>query len=374
MFLAEGRRVGLYEQPDRQLSLEQLNGGTEWLKFSALEQTMPKELPLASESRVSTTYYPGNENASVQILGSRRDPISLKGRLDDRYILGQKTALSMMESMRKLASDGFPVMLQWGPITLDGLVTKAKFVVHLAELIEYEVEFLPTGKQPAMVVKPPKTVAFSRTNILVVTEQSNKIVDLWGIVGDEYDPYAPLGRPKFTIPGLAFARGLLSSVSGLVDIAGSYVDAGRAAIASVENLVSDTLDVADEAVHVVARATGVVGELRSWAADVSNTLQSIDADASAIVHDVRATFAAEGWRNEIGTAARDTVAMSTNLIAQLSPVEWTNPIHISRDGETLPNIARIYYGTPIGWQRIADANDLGDDILLPGTILIIPQR
>ncbi len=51
-------------------------------------------------------------------------------------------------------------------------------------------------------------------------------------------------------------------------------------------------------------------------------------------------------------------------------------IHVVQEGETLPQISKIYYGTSQHWKEILNANR--DDIpdqnhLRPGTQLLIPQ-
>jgi hypothetical protein len=48
--------------------------------------------------------------------------------------------------------------------------------------------------------------------------------------------------------------------------------------------------------------------------------------------------------------------------------------HVTRDGETLAQVAYDEYDDPAAWRRIADANDLDDPAVIPaGAVLTIPR-
>lgn len=333
---------------DNTLTLQELGGPNPLtVRFSAADHSMPAELPLIFEQRSKETYYPGWSEPSVQVLGSKRDVMQLEGRLDDRY-MGRLIAGATMESLQAMVVNEQLVELRWAAVLLRGFLKKAKFTVMLESKIDYKLEFLPTGDEPVMV---------ARLRRQTPSDLSSRLTDLSATL-------------KAIVEAGENAAGVAQAA---VDQVSAAVDQVRTTIAEVEGVLQDFGNVAEDAVSTVGRVVGVLSETRSFCAAMVNETEIIDAQAVAVRSDAASAFAAEDWRYALSYNSRLAISQSSELKEALDRSAPDSRIHIVRQGETLPNIARRHYGDARAWTTIADANDL-DLASQPtaGQALIIP--
>lgn len=119
------------------------------------------ERPVAvgGEQRAVQTHYPGSSRASVQVMGTREDPIVLRGWFwDELSILdgGPEARVAVLRGLMQ----GQSCQLIWGTtIVRTGRVGRCNFEFHRDRRIRYEVTFEVDAANEAVALVPLPLVA-----------------------------------------------------------------------------------------------------------------------------------------------------------------------------------------------------------------------
>jgi phage protein U len=106
------------------------------------DSALPEQLQVAVEVRSKVTHYPGNNEASTQMMGTKHDDIVLEGQFRDVWIGFDGGALSRMQSLRALAIGQRFVELSWGStFVCRGFVKRVEQTFKRAGDIGYRLTF-----------------------------------------------------------------------------------------------------------------------------------------------------------------------------------------------------------------------------------------
>lgn len=111
-----------------------------------------KGLVVAGEQRSVQSHYPGTQMASVQVLGTKEDPIVLTGWFQDE-IVSDPTA--QIRLLRGIMQGGSLCRLVWGDvISRVGRVKRCEFPFHEEKRVRYSVTFEVDQADEAIAMKP----------------------------------------------------------------------------------------------------------------------------------------------------------------------------------------------------------------------------
>lgn len=112
---------------------------------------------VGSEQRAQQTHYPGTHKASVQFMGTRRDPIVLRGWFQDPLSLLDGGPKAREELLRGLEQSGSLCQLVWGfRIICQGRVQRTQFEYHTELRVRYEITFaVDQGNEPIALLPVP---------------------------------------------------------------------------------------------------------------------------------------------------------------------------------------------------------------------------
>lgn len=122
---------------------------------------------VGGEQRATQTYYPGSSRASVQVHGTREDPIVLRGWFSDPLTIIDGGAKTRMAILRGLMQGQNPCGLTWGfMIVRTGRVKRCEFSIHRANRVRYEITFEVDQPSDAVAMAPRPLLPVSGAAIL----------------------------------------------------------------------------------------------------------------------------------------------------------------------------------------------------------------
>lgn len=136
------------------VTLEDLETGTTVL----LEGTATPEQGVvdAGELRSVVTRYPGSSRPSRQIMGTKEEPIELRGWLRDAWLKEDGGAARIMGELRALRIAQHYVQLSWGTLLVRrGYVQRVEAEISSERAIRYRVIFEVDEADEAVIVTKP---------------------------------------------------------------------------------------------------------------------------------------------------------------------------------------------------------------------------
>lgn len=145
---------------------------------------------VTGRQRVTRTHYPGTHKASVQFMGTEREPIVLRGWFQDPLSLIDGGPAAREALLRSMMQSGGLCQLIWGTrIVCQGRVEALTFDYHLANRVRYEVTFgVDQGNEPTELAPPilgvaasaqlaaALTVAVNAANLVANTARTAKVL------------------------------------------------------------------------------------------------------------------------------------------------------------------------------------------------------
>lgn len=334
------------------LTIEELTGERRRIELQG--RAMPfRKVEWKQRQRSTKTNYPGNPQASFQILGTEHMPTTFSGQWRDRY-LGFNQSITLVEFMQTLSDAGQELRVVWGDNARRGILEEFTHghddSTKTAGDILWSAVFNWTG------LDSDREVSFKRAtfNHLDASETINGLAA--ALLG--------ISLPA-SLDGLA--EGILAVQDGIGNI--------EAAVSQVEKAIDTAVEIVELPFETAQRVVTLLERVRSKAFDVVTTVASLPALSTAIVDDIQSLFDGAIWAHSIHVATGD-LALQSEKEREGFEEQTTNAavrqIYMSR-GEDLRKIALHFYGTQEEWVRIADANGLKFSSVPAGTKLVIPN-
>lgn len=138
-------------------------------------KTPERGVEVGGQVRMASTMYPGATGASVQVMGTEEEPITVQGWLIDTWIGKAGGAGEAKAAIESLRLGQRYCQIQWGTdIDARGFVKRTKFRYNDPGRIRYEIEFMvvESGRVEQVQVRTPTEGETDWTNAVdaVVTD------------------------------------------------------------------------------------------------------------------------------------------------------------------------------------------------------------
>jgi len=318
------------------------------------------------EQHLVQTWYQGNPEASIQVMGPRLPPTECRGKWKTRYLaaesfvrlrgfddlgspLGRITAEELVEVFQRLRRGGNELLIQWGQQSRRGVMKSFVPTYDRAEDIAWtlRIEWVAEGETPrglASVPSAPPTLAEDVTNATNAVEDSVAA--------------APPAIPEAEVDQINAQANVLRDRS--------------LNLTAAINQIQGTANVVNADVQ----------RAQAYSALVVQSCQALQGDLSDLpytefipVDTVESILSVEEWRRSTGVETRslqyNAYRSWREMDERLTP--GTLAIISTTESQSLRRVAQIYYGDADSWPVIADANGIVGSSVPAGTRLVIPR-
>lgn len=299
--------------------------------------------------REKTTAYPGNPEATQQVIGKKYKPTTMAGYWSDRY-LGNGAAKALCDIFEAILSSGATVQVSWGG-TPEGDVSDTVRVGLLTDFdptwdnprdVAWEASFSWRGKGEAFVP------AVAAAHVLNPREGFQEAVGDLATAGATAETF--LDRLSSPIPQDARDK---------VNQAVTDITSATDAIQAVTSMVTEA------ATFPAGAARAVVGAATlafSAADDLEATYLRLDASTTLLPTDLGIPLLLAKIQTFALLESTDQVKFSSTQaadgVSQMAEPEVIAEV-MAPAGSDLRDLALKYYGDADSWWAIADYNNLG---------------
>lgn len=331
---------------------------------------MPKDkLAFGGEQKINKTFYPGNSEPVIHVVGAEEDDITIMGRFCDKNLPANTekdlygVAYELSKKIDALRRRGSVLRLWLGEFQRYGILTKSNFELKRLGDINYSLTFAIAG------FELPSNYRYLGDSKAIPYEVNNELID----------------RAKFW----------QQSHSRIpTEVPASIGDILRAAISDVATAVKLVTDAVDAVVSTVEDIAGAVNRLAGLIRYAINFIQTIKLRLGKLAFQVQQSFTF-GSTSYAGSVPNPIVASQKTAAAVASTLSGANSLqallaelrerfkemaktvpdrrHLVADGDTLQKLAVRYYSSVDEWKRIYDHNKLSSTALVSGTVLEIPK-
>lgn len=340
----------------------QIKSLNEGFGFQLVGSFMPLiPFSFGGEQKVEKTYYPGTSEPSLQVLGSREDDVTLKGKLKTKRFKDEELKLaasSYQERIDGVRLRGNVLKLTLGDWVRYGFLDKGTFMLNRLTDIEYEIKFtiigfnLPTGCKFAS----EDDVEIDRAT----KDLTNKASELLAS-SKNYPDTMPRTFSEFL-------DDQISTVASAINLVTNFIEG---AISDIENIVKS----ANRAVGLIRNARSVVSRSARRIGALKLDIDTLGAGQSATSFKAAAQIKNANHINATLSSYTSLQALLAALQAKYASLANTVPYkrHLIKDGDTLQRISIKYYNSADNWKKIYDHNKLSSSALTVGSVLEIPK-
>lgn len=356
------------------LSIEELTGSLR--QIALLGRALPYQGVAFGGTEVhKITWYPGNPEGTLQVLGPSLEPTTFHGFWKDRFLPGQieqvgfaeliadsagdvgavttvrsaATAERLVRAFESLRASGQRLRVQWGSIVREGILSSFTPKWVRLQDCEWEMEFVwfSAGvSAPRAASTPPE----SRTEMRTAMDANDGALRR-----------APRGRVNGSYQAELRASTRLERVQ-IAQMFGALASISSASPAGGVPLGPlNALSTASDAIRLVAQDT---------VERLSDQPYLVATEFDAVTDVLRI----EAWRRSLGRTQAELMATALRVAGRER--ERRQPANVTivlvPGDTTLRALAQRYYGTSDSWQLIANANGLTDSMVRAGTTIVIP--
>lgn len=314
---------------------------------------------IGAEQTLTKEYYAGHSEPTVQVMGPREAPLTVKGRLrsknlnTDQYNLAEKYREAMLDICRR----GNLLKLELGEWYRYGFLENCTFPMKSRSDMEYTLTFFIVGE---------KAPSFN------ITSEADD---------DVGDPAVKLGGLSAELQATTLEQTYKLKLS-VFDTINREVNKVATLVASVTNFVDGALADVDNLVYSAKRAIGLITYARKYMSktarrinDLANDVASLPSTAvqehekaiAAVANSVYAIIVRENYIEQ----RRELASLQRRFEAITYSVPYRR--HLVKVGDTLQKISIRYYNDAGYWDKIKQHNNLTDTALVIGSILEIPK-
>jgi hypothetical protein len=319
----------------------------------------------ATKQRTVRTWYPGNPEATVQVLGPEEEPSRMNLRLDRRWLGGDEKGvggatvledgvteihsdpLVFAEVFRSLCREGQEVEVLWGDFVRRGVVASAKISPITDVLVTVEVEFEWHGADQF------KVTTFEPSYDFRLPEETwrQRLGSVAAVVKEHFDK----------------AEEFFADMNGLLTQWGTLVE-------DYASLLDEVLDITEAGRDMVQNLVAISKSIRERCSLISD-MCDVEAGALFMTSDISKATNAYG---ALAAVQDDTMASkaaadeATRAAVALLLGDDVIAVELAYEGATLHAYAAQYYGDAGRWQVIAQYNLLDSPVLSTGMIVAIP--
>lgn len=382
------------------LTLAEEGGGTLILTDRALPY-MP--LSISGKQRAEFNWYPGNPQATVQMLGPEEGTITLKGFWKDKFIQGTGAAqwvgsevselraalgtantqgasvasvvelVKIVDNMRRM---GRRIKLAWDRLIRYGHIVGFTQTWQTTHYCEWELEFAVVAlEEPRIESSNP-----SQPNLGDVAVQASQWVGDLATAKESYKPSAIVVAPELQVWLNDFDKQCFTAsayISGAASYSAQLVQLGpntaRSVMASVLGVgttaarsVGTVLDVALTEVFAIGSFTAAGVSL------VTGETNEFREDSLPFGVQLGATSYQRQIRNATQSIAYSTAVSRWAMQQQLQ--DELKASFVAKQDTDLRDVSTQFYGTPDNWRDLLIYNGLTSSKLTAGQLIWVPQQ
>lgn len=319
----------------------------------------------SGEQRLVKEYYPGNPEASVQVMGAKEGPLPIKGRFKDKkydakqiqYGTAYQYNLAINEIRKRGNLIKFGMNGDAGSWVRWGFLERGSFKMNKLSWIDYDIEFFVVSEtQPINnYFSADEKQAPSAVNQNMINAASNFQANYSAV---------PKSMPQ-SIAGAI--NNLISAIATPINLVTNFVGTVISTAQSIE-------DSANRALGLIKNARAQLSVFRRQIDNLTHGFNSLSTQGNP-AGQTRDTYSNIQYIVETNAATRQLSLYLAQMQAQFEAISQTIPIarYKVQVGDTLQNISIRFYGISDHWSDIYDHNQLQSTALTPGAILEIPH-
>lgn len=342
-----------------------------------------RPIRFSGSMRAEFTWYPGNPNATIQMLGPQESPSTVNGMWKDRFIK------SMTDGMPGLGIPPLPVLGQTGKAYHNG-----SLVIDVFDLVRLTDGFRRRGQLLEVFwdehLRRGIMTKFDHT-WLRREDVEWEMEFSWSNLGD---PITPVGFGiDLSILDLineivAAINDLIDSIQELFNLIDSIKNAINSAIDAIQDAVNAITDLAKQAaalamapLEIAKGAMSCYETIKDQAQSIIDTVTSLPARAIRTAKDIagvteQEALQSEAWVRSVKQSSRKLRSLAAQRQQELSAQTINQPQAGSIttfQGQNLRDVSTKFFGTPDEWKRIGQHNNVQGSILPAGKTIIIPK-
>lgn len=325
------------------------------------------------------TWYPGNPQAVVQVLGAREESTSIHGMWKNRFINVRDTKtgkfttsqppakfndlpvidpLALVLIVDQIRRRGNVLRMSWDQIVRYGFLVKFTHSWVRRTDVEWEMEFAWMSQEIPNKIReivPPQDTTTTLTGfaaaVKTITNAINTVQN-----------------------GIQIANNVLQTIrSSIATINGLIIKANDAIASGVEGVTST--------VESLKSALSIVGLIETEARQNIQAIQSIYVANRQITipfniwseangnlsYSFYSTNVIQPMRQVVVTSARQRNQLAKNIAPEIIGSV------VARDNQDLRDIATVFYGASDAWRNLAVYNGFDSSKLTAGTVVLIPS-
>lgn len=346
-----------------------------------------KPYMLTGTQRVELTWYPGNPEATAQVLGAKEEPSSVRGFWKDRFI----SELSTNASAEELRSP--PATLDDEPLsTVTQLVETVDQLRRAGQLME--VSWLRTVRRGFLTKFTQTWITVHDCEWEMEFTWVSQDLGEFGLVEAEVDLSTVVSTGQGDSQALtdalddALTESLASrTLGGVIDEVTSGIDKFQTSVRDLEDTLTGMLDATLAPLDAAARVLTINQFLAQEANDLIDTLYSRTFESMAAISDLgngTVDYSQVTVGQSTGVAAlrarmvvnartaRGNAARNAALVARRVSPDLARSFLAPQDMD-LRDVSREFFGTSDEWQRIARFNGLSSSRLVAGQQILVPS-
>ncbi len=386
--------------PAVDFTLSEEGGTTLTLRDRALPY---RPLTITGKQRAEFTWYPGNPEATVQMLGPDEGNIQLRGYWKDRFIQGTEsvtyvsssavrtlgltgqiptpdgtidTVVDLVARVDAMRRSGRRIKLSWGNLVRVGHITGFTQTWHNVHDVEWEIDF-------SVVSQGEGTVPTSIPNVSTATDNYQKLraeAQAWVAQGRQ-GPIPPTDRATIQVNFLNAELNPLQSFYRAYDqVEQQLFSATQASYGLASNLAQYAAAPGDVARRTAAIATGLVTQFSQFTSNVVDRALSdvISWGLYPSQDDTPLGLQMNGelWKRAFRNATQAIVYSNaiTRNEAQKQLNDQLTASFIASDGMDLRDVSTRYYGVQDHWKTLMEFNGLQSSLLKAGQLVKVPRQ
>lgn len=315
--------------------------------------------------RVKHTWYPGNPEASEQLLGPEEEPTTIKGMWKDLF-LGDGAARHLIAVFDELRIKGVPIEVTWGqgfvfsagatvltgdPFIRRGVISRTLFTPPRPQDAAYEIEFRWRSRGggesvPPIAIEDPRPALGADALLAVVADNKSWAQSFAGVldtIGGGFNQLFELSLGQFTDALDSVSEDIQAVDKSVTDLAAIPQAQARKLIGALDLFLESAFD------------------FRQALFDLPLAFQLPIDDALSLLRFRDLIFDQE----RVLDIAQDNIRQERERVAAFSEPDFITEIRLL-PGTDLRDASTQVYGYPDEWFTIADYNGF-DGSVVPET-------
>lgn len=340
---------------------------------------------LSGSQRNNIEWYNGNPIGVLQVYGAEHKPTTITGAWKDTFI-GDSTevfalldggAITNVRDLADLTDDimrkGQEIVVTWMDRTRYGILEDFTQKWITGHDLEWEMQFAWVGQDD---------VQLSLNTPFIADNSAADIVSVPNEIQDGLDqlatPTIRLQEEGIDVGGAinGFVTGFSSDYQSLVDNANNLANEISDQSDELQDTISNVAVIATAPSDAQRRIAGILDGIKLNAGLCRDSFAQIDGGRLNLGGTFGAVLAdRSSSRQQAMTATSlQTIAASQEAKLLRALTAQVIMVYTARAGDTLMAASQTFYGTPDNWRDLMLYNNLEDDVLIAGQVIVAPQR